>query len=216
MKKQSYKNNLIYVLWGIALVVYIIFVADQYCEMYYGGNFFYVLMGENEITKEEQEYLEERGDLVYAETLDSFPAQLYDKSLQGEAGFNVDLMNQLSLEMGTSITFLPVLWPDVFDTLESGEADFIQISYSDERNEKYFLTEPLYNSKGVVFMRDDGDEIRTLEELEGKKIAGIGKDYVMEVLRNRLPDLDIQVYSSIDECAKVLMAGEVDGIVADE
>lgn len=216
MGKWWYKHNIFYILWGIGLLAYVIFAASQYCRVNWGGGLLYVMAGQNEITEEEQEYLQQRGELVYAETLDSFPAQLYDESLQEEEGFNMDLMNQISLEMGTSIRFLPIEWPEVFDTLESGRADFIQISYSDERNEKYFLTEPLYNSKGVVFLRNDGEVIKTLEELEGKKLAGIGKDYVMEVLREKVPGLDIQEYNSIGECAKVLTDGQVDGIVADE
>lgn len=216
MKKQWYKNNMIYALWAIGLLAYILFIANRYCEIYYGGGLLYVITGKNEITAKEQEYLQQRGNLVYADTLDSFPAQLYDESLQGEEGFNMDLMNQLAIEMGTSITFLPIEWPDVFDTLKSGRADFIQISYSDERNEKYFLTEPLYNNKAVVLLRNEGEEIRSLEELEGKKIAGIDKDYAMERLKEKVPNLDIQKYNSLDECAKVLLAGEVDGLLADE
>lgn len=216
MKKRWYKNNFIYVLWGFGLLAYIFFVANKYCEMMYGGGFLYVITGQNKITEAEQEYLRQRGELVYAETLDSFPAQLYDEALLGEEGFNMDLMNQISLEMGTSITFLPIEWPDVFETLESGRADFIQISYSDERNENYFLSEPLYNNKGVVFLKNDGEEIKTLDELRGKRIAGIDKDYAMEILEEKVPDLEIQKYNSIDECAKVLMDGQVDGLVADE
>lgn len=216
MKKQWYKNNIFYIMWGIGLMAFIVFAADQYCEMIYGGGLLYVVTGQSEITETEQEYLRQRGTLVYADTLDSFPAQLYDASLRQEEGFNMDLMNQLSLEMGAPIRFLPIEWPEVFDTLESGRADFIQISYSEERDEKYFLTEALYNNKGVVLLRREGEEIRTLEQLAGKKIAGIHKDYATEVLREKVPDLDIQEYGSIDECAKVLMAGQADGIVADE
>lgn len=157
-----------------------------------------------------------RGTLVYGETLDSFPAQIYNEELPEGEGFATDLMNQLALEMETAIDFLPLDWPDVFETLESGKTDMIQISYSEERAEKYYLTEPLYESKGVVFVREDGEVIRELKDLEGKRVAGIKEDYALSVLKEKIPDLKIQEYNNIDECARALKKGTVDGIVADE
>lgn len=157
-----------------------------------------------------------RGTLVYGETLDSFPAQIYNEELPEGEGFATDLMNQLALEMETAIDFLPLDWPDVFETLESGKTDMIQISYSEERAEKYYLTEPLYESKGVVFVREDGEVIRELKDLEGKRVAGIKEDYALSVLKEKIPDLKIQEYNNIDECARALKNGTVDGIVADE
>lgn len=157
-----------------------------------------------------------RGTLVYGETLDSFPAQIYNEELPEGEGFATDLMNQLALEMETAIDFLSLDWPDVFETLESGKTDMIQISYSEERAEKYYLTEPLYESKGVVFVREDGEVIRELKDLEGKRVAGIKEDYALSVLKEKIPDLKIQEYNNIDECARALKKGTVDGIVADE
>lgn len=84
-------------------------------------------------------------------TLDSFPAQIYDPMMESENGFAIDLMNQLAWEMDTTIEFQPVIWADSFTLLENGTVDMIQISYSEERAEKYYLSAPIYRSKGVVF-----------------------------------------------------------------
>lgn len=219
MGRQWKKNNQIFILWGFLLFVFLVLMADRYCHMIYGNGIFAVVTGENELTEEEKKYLWERGELSYGETLDSFPAQLYEKkgtAENEEEGFAIDLMNQMSLEMETEIRFSPLLWPEVFESLESGKVDFIQISYSKERAEKYYLTAPLYESKGVVFLKKDGRELRTLEELAGMKIAGIKEDYAMGILREKVPDLEIQEYNSIDECADALKKEQVAGIVADE
>lgn len=219
MGRQWKKNNQIFILWGFLLSVFLVLMADRYCHMIYGNGIFAVVTGENELTEEEKKYLWEREELSYGETLDSFPAQLYEKkgtAENEEEGFAIDLMNQMSLEMETEIRFSPLLWPEVFESLESGKVDFIQISYSKERAEKYYLTAPLYESKGVVFLKKDGRELETLEELAGMKIAGIKEDYAMGILREKVPDLEIQEYNSIDECADALKKEQVAGIVADE
>ena len=117
----------------------------------YGGNLFYIDFGKNEVSAEEKAFLKERGTLIYGETLDSFPAQIYDPMMESENGFAIDLMNQLAWEMDTTIEFQPVIWADSFTLLENGTVDMIQISYSEERAEKYYLSAPIYRSKGVVF-----------------------------------------------------------------
>lgn len=216
MQKQWLRMNLNYLLWGVLLFLFIAFMTNQYCRMVYGGGVLYVLSGGKEITGEEKEYLEQKESLIYGETLDSFPAQIYDPLLRGENGFAIDLMEQLSLEMETGITFRPLIWADVFTSLDNQQVDIIQITYSEERNEKYYLTAPIYKSRGVVFLRNEKSEVKQLERLEGKKIAGIKEDYALSVLKEKVPGLAIIECDSIADCAQVVKKGEADGIVADE
>lgn len=216
MKKKLLGIDHIYVIWSVLLILFLIFMIDQYCRMVFGGSFYYVCTGQNEITQEESEFLEERGTLIYGETLDSFPAQIYDPSLGSENGFAIDLMEQLSWEMGTEIEFQPLLWSEVFQKLDDGEVDILQVSYSEERAKDYYLSAPIYKSRGVVFLQDEGGEIEKLEELRGKRLAGIKEDYALAVLRSKFPELEILEYESIAECAEMLKAQKVDGIVADE
>lgn len=168
MEKLRKKISINVVVWGICFPMFFILMTDQYCRMTFGGSLLHVISGGIAITEEEREYLHERDTLIYGETLDSFPAQLYDPSLKEENGFAVDLAKQLSLEIGRGITFEPTLWKDVFTRLENGDIDIIQISYSKERAEKYYLTDPIYKSRGIVFLKNDAEKLKKLEELPGK------------------------------------------------
>lgn len=217
--KQSNKKfhmNILYVVWLLGLFLFLLVMGNWYCVKVYGGNLFYIAFGKNEVSAEEKAFLKERGTLIYGETLDSFPAQIYDPMMESENGFAIDLMNQLAWEMDTTIEFQPVIWADSFTLLENGTVDMIQISYSEERAEKYYLSAPIYRSKGVVFLRDDGEEITKLQDLQGKTLAGIKADYALTVLKEHYPELKILEYDSIGECAEQLKAQNVDGIVADE
>lgn len=60
MMRQWKKSYVIFVLWGVLLLLFAVFMADRYCRMLYGGGIFYVAAGQNEITEEEIEYLHER------------------------------------------------------------------------------------------------------------------------------------------------------------
>nr|WP_303182558.1 transporter substrate-binding domain-containing protein [Lachnoclostridium phocaeense] len=216
MKEKKWTIGFDFVLWFVAMLVFLWLMADQYCHMMYGGNLFYVLSGNNEITEEEREFLKGQGPLIYGETLDSFPAQIYDESLQEENGFAIDLMEQMEWELGADMTFQAVEWPEVFDKLEQGEVDVIQISYSEERAEKYYLTAPVYRNRGVVFMENTGAEVTELKELKGRKLAGIKEDYALLELEKKCPGADVVECDNIAECAQLLREKQVDGIVADE
>lgn len=216
MQKQWSRMSLNYLLWGILLLVFLTFMMDQYCRMVFGGGALYVVSGGNEISLEEKEYLKQKTGLVYGETLDSFPAQLYDPLLRGENGFAIDLMDQLALEMETGIAFQPLIWSEVFTSLDNRQVDIIQITYSEDRSEKYYLTAPIYKSRGVVFLRNEGEEVKRLNNLQRKRIAGIREDYALSVLKEKVEGLEIIECDSIADCAQIVKAGKADGIVADE
>lgn len=216
MKKKQWKPDINYALWFLGMLLFLLFMADWYCRMVYGGNFLYVMLGGNEISEEERDYLRERGILIYGETLDSFPAQVYDSSLQEQNGFATDLMEQLSWESGAQMALHPLEWPEVFQKLESGEVDIIQVTYSEERKENFYLTVPIYRNRGVVFLQNKGDEVRAISELGNRRLAGIKEDYALSVLKEICPELQITECSNIEECAEQLRKQQVDGIVADE
>ncbi len=216
MKEKKWPMGIHFILWLAGMTAFLLVMADRYCQMMYGGNLFYVLSGKNEITEEERAFLKEREPLIYGETLDSFPARIYDESLDEENGFAIDLMEHMEWELGADMTFQAVEWPQVFEKLESGEVDVIQISYSEERAEKYYLTAPLYRSRGVVFLENSGTEVRELKELTGRRVAGIQEDYALLVLQEKCPGVEIVECDNISECAQLLREKQVDGIVADE
>lgn len=216
MKSKIREIDVKLILWLLAMALFILFMADRYCRMYYGGSLAYVLLGRNEISNEERQSLLGREPLIYGETLDSFPAQLSDPSMQEQNGFAIDLIEQLEWELGVDMAFEPVLWPEVFQKLEDGEVDVIQVSYSDERAKQYYLTAPIYRNRGVAFLKNEGRELTAVSELEGRKLAGIREDYALLVLKEKCPRVSIVECDEIEACAQLLREGKVDGIVADE
>ncbi len=216
MKRKRWNLDIKFILWCGGLFAFLLVMAEIYCFMMYGGNLLYVLSGKNEISQEEIAFLQEREPLIYGETLDSFPAQIYDDSLKEENGFAIDLMEQMEWELGADMTFKAIKWPEVFVQLEAGEVDIIQISYSEERAKQYYLTAPVYRNRGVVFMENTGNEVKELKDLRERRIAGIKEDYALLVLKEKCPDLEITECPDIESCAQMLREKKVDGIVADE
>ncbi|MDR2245884.1 MAG: transporter substrate-binding domain-containing protein [Treponema sp.] len=115
---------------------------------------------------------------------------------QGEAdGYDVAVVKAIAgLLPEYRVEFVPTAWDGIFVALEGGDFDLIasNLGWRKEREEKYYLsTVPyLWSASSLVFKAGRGD-IRSLKDLEGKKVAaGVGtasttqlEDYIKQTGR---------------------------------
>ncbi|MDR1257018.1 MAG: transporter substrate-binding domain-containing protein [Spirochaetaceae bacterium] len=106
---------------------------------------------------------------------------------KGEAdGYDVALVKAIvDLLPEYRAEFVPTAWDGIFVALEGGEFDLLAsyLAWRPEREEKYYLSKLPYMwySYSVVFKKGRGD-IRSLKDLEGKKIAaGVGAAYTVQL-----------------------------------
>ena len=86
-------------------------------------------------------------------------------------GIDVDLAKEAFRRMGYQAVFVTIDWEDKKDLVERGEIDCIWGSFSiDGREEEYRWSAPYMMSRQVVAVNRDS-EIKTLADLEGKRIA---------------------------------------------
>ncbi len=85
-------------------------------------------------------------------------------------GFNVDIMNALSIELGMDIEFVPMEWNDAVEALEKKEVDAIQgISKTKEREERFLFTNPTAINSQVIFVREETSIVSGIEDLSRYK-----------------------------------------------
>ena len=71
---------------------------------------------------------------------ENHPPYEYMDRIGNYKGFNVDIINALSIELGMDIEFIPMNWREALRALENKEVDVIQgMSSTEERKEKYLL-----------------------------------------------------------------------------
>ncbi|GHV67310.1 amino acid ABC transporter substrate-binding protein [Spirochaetia bacterium] len=122
-----------------------------------------------------------------------------------------------------SFDFVPTAWDGIFVALEAGEFDLIasDISWRQERDEKYYLSTVPYNWGGTdIIFKADRRDIKSLADLKGKKVAvGIGsaatlslEDYVKQH-----PEEKIEIIYTDGDVNKYLLdvdAGRVDAALS--
>lgn len=131
-------------------------------------------------------------------------------------GFNVDMLNALSLETGISFEFYPMPWSEAIKALESGKVDAVQgMKYSQERAQSYRFSEPYFTSSQGIFVRKDSYSVHSLADLQHRKIAVQEGDISSEAMQ-RIPNATVLAAENQEEAIRLLLGGQVDAFIGNQ
>ena len=102
------------------------------------------------------------------------------------AGYDVDVAKAVAEKLGVDVEFVETPWDAMFAALEADRFDIVanEVTISDERKQKYDLSEPYSISQGVIVTRKDDDSIKSLADLKGKRTAQNPTSNWAEIARN--------------------------------
>ena len=88
-------------------------------------------------------------------------------------GYDVDIAREVAKKLNLKIEFLTAPWDAMLAAFDAGKADavFNQVSVTDERKKKYDYAEPYTVVHGAIITHKDNDDIKSFEDLKGKKNA---------------------------------------------
>ena len=118
---------------------------------------------------------------------DNYPPYNYENVDGKPTGIDVDLATEAFRRMGYQAVFTYIDWEKKKELVDSGKIDCIWGSFSiDGREEEYRWSAPYMMSRQVVAVNRDS-EIKTLADLEGKRIADARLPVLREVfsMQNR-------------------------------
>ena len=136
-------------------------------------------------------------------------------------GFDIDVFEEIADIMNIEAEFRTIVPTEVNELINTGAIDCIAsgFSYSDERNEAYELSQA-YLRNAVVILTLRSREIKTIEDLKGKKIGAQKGSLGAELIKNN-PDIMSQIHSLNDSYENIpqilgdLKAFGVDACVGD-
>lgn len=169
--------------------------------------------GKNEKTSGDESYeLMKKGSLTFAASGVYKPFNFEEK---GElTGFDIEIGEAIADKMGLKPN--PVTNP--FETIMQGligkkfDAIIGSMAYTKERAKQVSFTEPYYYSGGMIFVSEDNMDIKSEDDLKGKKI-GVVAQSTYEKPAQTLSD-DIQYYSSDVVALKDLtIEGRLDAVI---
>ncbi|WP_349729356.1 transporter substrate-binding domain-containing protein [Peribacillus frigoritolerans] len=143
----------------------------------------------------------------------NFPPFEYLSDSGVYTGFNVDIMNAISIETGIRFEYYPMPWNEAVQAMRSGRVDAIQgMKYNQEREEIYDFSAPYFTSSQGIFVLKDNMYIRKIEDLKGRKVA-VQKGDVASGLLSKVDRLQLVETNNQQEAVQSLIDGKVDAFI---
>ncbi len=88
-------------------------------------------------------------------------------------GYDVDVARAVAEKLGLKIEFLTAPWDAMLAAFDAGKADavFNQVSITEELKKKYEYSVPYTVVYGAIIVHKDNNDIKSFEDLKGKKNA---------------------------------------------
>lgn len=103
----------------------------------------------------------------------TYPPFNYQDEKGDYVGFDVDISKEIAKRLAVDIEFVTSKWAGLIGGLNADKFDTIiaQMTVTDERKESVDFTDPYVVTGAVIVTHNDSDDIKTLEELDGKKVG---------------------------------------------
>ena len=129
-------------------------------------------------------------------------------------GFDIDISNALSEEMGLEPNPVTTPWETIIQGLTTNRFDAIigSMAITEEREKQVSFSDPYYYSGGVIFVREGNTEITSEADLEGVKIGVVGQS-TYDTAAKKYTD-DIQYYNSdVVALQDLAIEGRLDAVI---
>ena len=117
--------------------------------------------------------IKERGTLIVGMEGNWSPWTYHDETTGELTGLEVDIANLIAEGLGVKADFQEAPWDALLAGVDAGRFDIIcnGVGYTEERAQSYSFTTPYVYSNKVLVVAEDNEEIKTVDDLKGKKTA---------------------------------------------
>jgi glutamate transport system substrate-binding protein len=149
---------------------------------------------------------------------------LKDPATGRVTGFDAGLSQMLAhyITGKTDVANLEKLTITTVDTretlLQNGTVDTVIATYTitPERAQKVDFAGPYYQSGDAIMVAADNDSIKSVDDLHGKNVATESNSTAALALQQTVPDANVTLFQTDEECVAAVQQGRVDAYVLDQ
>ena len=151
---------------------------------------------------------------IYVGTNAEFPPFEYLEKDQ-MVGFDVDFINAIGKEMGKEVVMKDMSFDGLLPALQSKKVDLViaGMTASEERKKAVNFSEPYYSANQVIVLQDTNNDIKTFDDLKGKKI-GVMLGFTGDLVITEM-GLPTEKFSAAYAGIMALQNGKLDAVVLD-
>nr|WP_325212600.1 transporter substrate-binding domain-containing protein [uncultured Oscillibacter sp.] len=116
--------------------------------------------------------IQQRGEIIVAVEGTWAPWTYHDENDQ-LVGYDVEIARSIAEKLGVEVNFVEGEWDGLLAGLDAGRYDIMVngVDIDETRAEKYDFSTPYAYNRTAVMVRADNEEIRSMEDLDGKSTA---------------------------------------------
>ena len=164
---------------------------------------------ESDTAKDVLAQIKERGKLVIAMEGEWQPWTYHDES-GALTGFDVEVGALIAEGLGVEPEYKETAWDGILAGVDSGRFDIAcnGVGYTEERAQSYNFSTPYVYTEMVLVVRDDNEDIQSLDDLKGKKTANSpNSTYAM---RAEAAGAEVTYVDTLGETMSMLEDGRVE------
>lgn len=132
-------------------------------------------------------------------------------------GFDIDLWDAIAKQAGLKYTLKPMDFNGIIPGLQTNNIDvaLAGITIRDDRKKVIDFSDPYYESGLAVLVANDNNDIKTAQDLQGKKVAVKIGTVAVDYLKENVTDAKLKLFPNIDNAFLELSTDRVDAVVHD-
>ncbi len=131
-------------------------------------------------------------------------------------GFDVELVEAIAAKIGRTAEFKDTSFETIFRDVAQGKFEAVAsaATITEEREKAVDFSNPYYLSEQAVLV-EEGSEIKSFEDLEGKTVAAQQGTTGLELTKEKASAAEVRPYPEGPDAVNALKAGTVDAVVID-
>lgn len=153
--------------------------------------------------------IKQQGQIVVAMEGTWAPWTYHDES-DALVGYDVEVANAIAEKLGVKASFVEGEWDGLFAGLDADRYDLVVngVDITEERSRKYEFTTPYAYNKTAVIVSSDRNDIKSFEDLKGKKTANTISSTYAEVAESY--GADVTGVDDLNQTFQLLITGRID------
>lgn len=131
-------------------------------------------------------------------------------------GIDAEIAQKIADKIGVELVVEDMEFDSLMAALQSGKIDFIAAGFTikPDREKQVLFTDTYFKAVQAVIVQEGNTEIKSLEDLEGKKI-GVQNGTTGDFEADEIPDAEVVRFNNGIEAALDLKNGNIDAVIID-
>lgn len=162
-------------------------------------------------------WLDDHREIRFAGQAAYPPFEFVDEQTGEYTGMSVELIRWIATEYGFTAVFEPMPFRAAQSAVLQGSADALSgLFRSDDRALRYDFSTPVFSVATSLFTRSDNSDLRSVADLDGKRVAAQRGDYAVEYLSAASANVEFVYADDFRSALRLVSTGKADALIGDE